>query len=53
MTEREQEPLEPQELAGQEAEELPAREAMSVLNLPGSGLAPPEIDPPELQDANQ
>ncbi len=36
-----EEELEREELEGQEGEELPDREAMSVIDMPGGGLGPP------------
>jgi hypothetical protein len=40
----EDEELDPEELEQQQAEELPDRELMSLIDLPGQGLAPPEFD---------
>jgi hypothetical protein len=47
MSESEQhETVDPDELEDQETEELPGREAMSTLDLPGGGLGPPHFEDP-------
>jgi len=46
--EQEYEPLTEEELEAQHAEEIPEREAMSVLGLPAPGVGPGfPIEPPE------
>lgn len=41
------EELERDELEEQEGEELPDREAMSIIDVPGHGLGPPEFESPQ------
>ena len=47
MSENEHDELSPEELEEQSGEPLPDREVLSIFDMPGGGLGPPDLGPTE------